>query len=167
MDGKTKSFDNNADGYARSESVVAIFLQKAQDAKRIYAEVVNVKSRHGPSTDVDSILFPNSDFQAVVMKQTLNESGLSPKDISFIEADGLGIKEADANEAQAIDSVFKQNPDSSLFIGSVKSNIGHTFASSTLNSIAKVVLLYQLILYFNLVSILLKSKTIFLTQLYR
>ena len=142
-DGKTKSFDNNAEGYAFSESIVAIFLQKPQDAKRIYAEVINVKSLHGPGTDVNSYLFPNSDYQAAVMKQALDESGLSPKDVSFIEADGQGIKEADANEARAIDSVFNRNPDFPLLIGSVKSNIGCTSASSTLDSVIKVSLLFQ------------------------
>ena len=161
MDGTTKSFDNNADGYALSESTVAIFLQKARNAKRIYAEVVNVKSKHGPSTAVNSILFPNSDFQAAVMKQVLDESGLSPKDVSFIEANGLGIKEADANEANAIDSVFKRNSDSPLLIGSVKSNIGHTTASSTLDSVIKVALIFQPILHFYSVSIELILSIIF------
>ena len=155
MDGKTKSFDNNADGYARSESTVAIFMQKARDAKRIYAEILNVKSLHGPSTDVNTILFPNSDFQAAVMKQTLDESGLSPKDVSFIEADGQGIKEADADEAKAIDSVFNRNPDSPLLIGSVKSNIGHTSASNTLNSVIKVSLIFQFLEFIIIVLILL------------
>lgn len=39
-EGQCRSFDENGSGYARSESICAIFLQKARNAKRIYAKLV-------------------------------------------------------------------------------------------------------------------------------
>ena len=63
---------------------------------------MNVRSVYGPRTAANSLLFPNSTFQASVTKQTLTECGLSSKDASFIENDGLGIKDTNAWEAKAI-----------------------------------------------------------------
>ena len=136
--GITKSFDNGADGFARSESVVAVFLQKARDAKRIYAEVKNILSLSGPTDDRLPAFYPTSEFQKFVMKKSLKEAGLSGKDIDFVEADGLGIMEVDAQEMEAIDLVFNEGRKSPLLIGSVKSNIGSCSNANTLNSIVKV-----------------------------
>ena len=137
-EGRTRSFDNDADGFARSESVVAIFLQKARDAKRIYAEVKNVVSLAGPTDNRLPPFYPTCDFQSVVMKKTLEEAGLTGKDIYFVEADGLGIKETDAEEIKAIDLVFNEGRESPLLIGSVKSNIGSCSNVNSLNAIIKV-----------------------------
>ncbi|XP_033218585.1 fatty acid synthase-like [Belonocnema kinseyi] len=138
-DGVTKSFDNAADGYTRSEGIVVFFLQKARDAKRIYAELKNIHSSYGSAKNRLSVLYPSPDFQANLMKTTLEESGLSAKDISFIEADGSGIKDADAAEVEAIDQVYNEGRKSPLLIGSVKSNIGSCSPANPLSAIVKVV----------------------------
>ncbi|XP_033219715.1 fatty acid synthase-like isoform X2 [Belonocnema kinseyi] len=138
-EGKTKSFDDGADGFARSESVVVLFLQKARDAKRIYAEVKNVLSLAGPTDDQLPAFYPTSEFQADVMKKTLKGAGLTGKDIDFVEADGLGIVETDAQEVKAIDLVFNEGRNSPLLIGSVRSNIGSCSNANSLNSIVKVI----------------------------
>lgn len=137
-DGLTRSFDESANGFTRSEAVVAMFIQKACHAKRIYAEVKNVHSWNGPSYDRLAAKFPTSDFQTYLMKLTLKECGLTGKDISFVEADGLGVKEADQEEIRAIDHVYNHNRQPPLLIGSVKSNIGSCLAANTLVSIVKV-----------------------------
>ena len=136
-DGITKSFDSKANGCARSEAVVSFFLQRARDAKRIYTEIVGVKSSHGPAIE-RIVLFPTSKSQEMVIRDTLDECGLSPEEITFVEADGKGIKEIDAQEANALDSVYNKGRNSPLLIGSVKTNLGNTFQSSTLTSIVKV-----------------------------
>lgn len=137
-DGVTRSFDDAANGYTRSESVVVLFLQRARDAKRIYSELKNIQSMNGPASDRLSVLYPTSEFQMKVMRQTLDECGISGKDVSFIEADGLGIKHADAEEVEAIDKVFNEGRKTPLLIGSVKSNVGSCSAADTLISIVKV-----------------------------
>ena len=137
-DGLTKSFDNAADGYTRSEGITVLFLQKARDAKRIYAEIKSVRSSYGPTHNRLSVLYPTQESQTNIMKETLKESGISGKDISFVEADGSGIKDADAEEVKAIDQVYNEGRKSPLLIGSIKSNIGSCSASNPLNSIIKV-----------------------------
>ena len=144
-DGVTKSFDNAANGYTRSEGIVVLFLQKARDAKRIYAELKNVRSTYGPVKDRLSVLYPSPDFQANLMKTTLNESGLSANDISFVEADGSGIKDADADEVKAIDQVYNEGRKSPLLIGSVKSNIGSCSSANPINAIIKVSKIFKVI----------------------
>ena len=92
----------------------------------------------GLAYDRLSIFYPTSEFQMNVMKQTLDESGILGKDISFVEADGSGIKHADAQEIEAIDKVFNEDRKTPLLIGSVKSNVGSCSAANTLISIIKV-----------------------------
>ncbi|XP_051172618.1 fatty acid synthase-like [Leptopilina boulardi] len=117
-DGITKSFDNAADGYTRSEGCVVLFLQKARHAKRIYAEIKNAPS---------------------LMKTVLSECGLKGNDVSYVEADGSGIKDIDAEEVKAIDQVYNEGRKSPLLIGSVKSNLGSCSAVNALNGIIKVI----------------------------
>ncbi|XP_043469524.1 fatty acid synthase-like [Leptopilina heterotoma] len=138
-DGITKSFDNAADGYTRSEAIVIFFLQRARDAKRIYAEVKSARMSIGNVNDNFSFFFPTHDFQSNIMKETLKEAGIKGKDISYVEADGSGIKEIDAEEVKAIDEVYNEGRNSPLLIGSIKSNVGSCSSTSPLNGIIKVI----------------------------
>ncbi|XP_043468900.1 fatty acid synthase-like [Leptopilina heterotoma] len=138
-DGITKSFDNKADGYTRSEGNVVFFLQKAKDAKRIYAELKNVSSSFASATENHLLFYPNYDSQAQLMKFTLKDCGLSGRDISYVEADGSGIKDVEAEEVKAIDEVYNEGRKSPLTIGSIKSNLGSCSAVNPLNGIIKVI----------------------------
>jgi fatty acid synthase len=135
----TKSFDNNANGCTRSEAVSVLFIQRASDARRIYQEIVNIKSLHVHSVDDKSIFYPTVEAQIKVMTEVLNESKLSPNDILFVEANGVGIKKVDADELEAIDAVYGKRKQP-LLIGSVKSNIGNTIPVNSITSIIKVML---------------------------
>ncbi|XP_012287002.1 fatty acid synthase [Orussus abietinus] len=138
-DGLTRSFDANASGYNRSDGIVAIFLQRANVAKRIYAEIVRISGPHVDCVMKNSVQFPTFEERVKLMEKTLKDSGLSPLDVTYVEADGIAIKEADADEAKAIDLVYNRGRTAPLLIGSVKSNVGYTLASNTLLSVLKVV----------------------------
>ncbi|XP_043469511.1 fatty acid synthase-like [Leptopilina heterotoma] len=138
-DGITKSFDNKANGYTRSEGLVVLFLQRARDAKRIYAEVKSARMFFGNVNDNYPFFLPTHDSQSKNMQMTLKEAGLLGKDISYVEADGSGIKDMDAEEVKAIDEVYNVGRHSPLLIGSIKSNIGSCSATSPLNGIIKVI----------------------------
>ncbi|XP_043468926.1 fatty acid synthase-like [Leptopilina heterotoma] len=137
-DGKTKSFDNSADGVARSESTVVLLLQKTCNAKRIYAEVKSISTSFGNVTNDELHFYPDHNFQAHLMRKTLKECGILGKDISFVEATGLGLKNIDAEEVKAIDNVYNEGRETTLLIGSVKSNLGYCSASNPLNGVIKV-----------------------------
>lgn len=140
-DGFNRSFDAKASGFSRSESVGVIFLQKAKDAKRIYAEIVNSRTANGETNIRKNCKFSTGEFQAQMMKQTLKQCGLKPNDVTYIEADGTAIKDVDREELKAIDLVYAQDrsPSNPLLIGSVKSNIGHAICNNAINSIIKVI----------------------------
>nr|QCW07585.1 fatty acid synthase 5 [Blattella germanica] len=141
-DGKTKAFDEGADGYARSEGVVAMFLQRARDARRIYATVVNAEFDAFGNRDI-GYTTPYGAPLANLMKHFYDSCGIDPNDIDYLEAEGLGTKFGDEEEMRAVDEVLLHNRKAPLLIGSVKSNMGHGNAAANFCSVAKVLIAMQ------------------------
>ncbi|KAF9794028.1 hypothetical protein SFRURICE_010511, partial [Spodoptera frugiperda] len=125
-EGACKSFDNSANGYVRSEAIVAIFLQKAKDSRRVYAQVVYGKTNCDGYKE-HGILYPASATQKVLLKEFYEEC----------------TKVGDPQELEAIDEIFCTGRKGPLLIGSIKSNLGHTEPASGLCSIAKMCIAYN------------------------
>ncbi|XP_011313294.1 fatty acid synthase [Fopius arisanus] len=138
-DGRSKSFDNNANGYARAETISVAFLQKSKDAKRIYATVVHAKT-NCDGFKPQGITFPSSKIQSVLLKDFYEECRVSPSSLAYLETHGTGTKVGDPEELNAIETVFCPGRKEPLIIGSVKSNIGHAEPASGMGQIAKVVI---------------------------
>ncbi|KMQ82768.1 fatty acid synthase, partial [Lasius niger] len=138
-DGRCKSFDITADGYVRAEAVVAIYLQKATNARRIYATVINTAINTDGYKSKD-IINPSSDMQYLMLREIYSEAGINPEDVDYVEAHGTGTQAGDSCELAAIDKLFCKNRRTPLLIGSVKSNMGHSEPASGLCSIAKVLI---------------------------
>ena len=136
-DGHCKPFDESANGYARSEAVAICFLQKAKDAKRIYATLVHGKTNCDGFKE-QGITFPSSIMQGTLLKEFYEELGIPPTSLDYIEAHGTGTKVGDQEETNALDRVFCTGRKEPLWIGSIKSNLGHSEPASGLCSIAKV-----------------------------
>ncbi|KAK9504077.1 hypothetical protein O3M35_010502 [Rhynocoris fuscipes] len=135
-DGKTKCFSADADGYTRSEGAVAFFLQRAQDAKRSYGTIKGVYANENGSrtvsfTEVCPQMYKN------VLEETYRRAQIDPSQVAYVEADGHASKKMDATELNTIAEVMCKNRKTPLYVGSVKSNLGHTEASSFLISVAK------------------------------
>lgn len=141
-DGICRPFDENANGYTRSESVCVVFLQKARDAKRIYGTVVYSKANCDGFKE-EGITYPSGKVQAELFTEFYREIGVNPRDVNFIEAHSTGTIVGDPEECGAIDEIFCKGRDRPLPVGSVKSNIGHTEPTSGCCSIAKVLLAYH------------------------
>ncbi|XP_011870702.1 PREDICTED: fatty acid synthase-like [Vollenhovia emeryi] len=139
LDGKCKAFDASGDGYVRAEAIVAIYLQKATDARRIYATVVHTKT-NADGYKSQGITYPSGDMQNRLMREVYSEAGINPVDVSYIEAHGTGTKVGDPEEINSIDILFCKGRKTPLLIGSVKSNMGHPEPASGLCSIAKVLI---------------------------
>ncbi|XP_029673475.1 fatty acid synthase-like [Formica exsecta] len=138
-DGKCKTFDTTANGYVRSEAVIAIYLQKTMDARRIYAKVINTAT----NTDgykPEGITYPNNDIQYLMLRELYNKAGIDPRNVVYVEAHGTGTQVGDSQEVDAIDRLFCKDRKTPLLIGSVKSNMGHAEPASGLCSIAKVLI---------------------------
>jgi fatty acid synthase len=80
-----------ASGYARSEAVCVMFLQKARDAKRVYAKVVHAKTNCDGFKE-EGITFPSRLMQAKLMEQFYKECCINPTSVDFVEAHATGTK---------------------------------------------------------------------------
>ncbi|KAI8441932.1 hypothetical protein MSG28_005604 [Choristoneura fumiferana] len=140
-DGSCKSFDNNANGYARSEAIVVCFLQKAKDSRRVYAQLLHAKTNCDGYKE-QGITYPAGHIQKMLLREFYEECSVPPQTMEFVEAHGTGTKVGDPEELVAIDEIFCSGRDKPLLIGSIKSNLGHSEPASGLCSVAKMCIAY-------------------------
>ncbi|XP_063239176.1 fatty acid synthase-like isoform X3 [Bacillus rossius redtenbacheri] len=138
-DGKCRSFDVKGSGYARSEACVVMHLQRAENAKRIYATVVHAQTAWYGERDA-GIVRPVSDHVVQFLQSFYEKSGIDPTHIDYLEASGCALKVYEEAEFKAVSKALLSRRKSPLLIGSVKSNIGHTGAASSLCSVVKAVI---------------------------
>ncbi|RMZ40965.1 polyketide synthase [Aspergillus flavus] len=144
-DGKCFAFDERANGYGRGEGVATIVIKRLEDAvaagdpiRAIIRE--SVLNQDGKT---ESLTSPSQDAQEALMRHCYAKAGIDPGQTQYFEAHGTGTATGDPIEARAITSVFqshRRREDEALRIGSVKTNIGHTEATSGLASVIKVVM---------------------------
>lgn len=143
-DGRTRAFDDNASGMGWGEGLVSVLLKPLSKAKKdrdnIYAVIKGSAVNHD-GTSV-SITAPNRASQTSLVVKAWQDSGVSPKTISYIEAFGTGTKLGDAIEIEALNDAFKKYTDEKQFcaVSSVKTNIGHLNECSGLAGLVKAVL---------------------------
>jgi acyl transferase domain-containing protein/ubiquinone/menaquinone biosynthesis C-methylase UbiE/acyl carrier protein len=143
-DGRCKTFDDRADGYGRGEGCGVIILKRLSDAiadnDYIWAQIRgSAVNQDGPSA---GLTVPNGPSQEKVIRQALNSCSLKPEQISYIDAHGTGTSLGDPIEMSAIGNVYGVNrtSDNMMYVGSVKSNIGHLESAASVASIIKVAL---------------------------
>lgn len=88
---------------------------------------------------------PNGQAQAELIRSVYESAGLDPRDTGYVEAHGTGTKVGDPIEAEALHSVFGpgREPKDPLYMGSIKSNIGHAEGSSGILAIIKTALMLE------------------------
>ncbi|KAK5643002.1 hypothetical protein RI129_009169 [Pyrocoelia pectoralis] len=138
-EGMCKAFDCTGNGYVRSEAVGIMFLQKASNARRIYATVLGAKVNTDGHKE-QGITFPAGAMQNQLIREVYNDVGISPSEVVYVEAHGTGTKVGDPQELNSIADVFCENRKDPLLIGSVKSNMGHSEPASGMCSMAKLVI---------------------------
>ncbi|XP_020298895.1 fatty acid synthase-like, partial [Pseudomyrmex gracilis] len=138
-DGYCRPFDEKASGYMRSDTVAVLLLQKAKDARRIYATCVNVKTNCDGFKE-EGITYPSFEMQKALLEEFYEECKIAPSEISYMEAHGTGTIVGDPVEVKAIDQVFCKNRNNPLLMSSIKSNLGHSEPASGLCQIAKVLI---------------------------
>ncbi|NES40467.1 type I polyketide synthase [Moorena sp. SIO2C4] len=146
-DSRCKTFDASADGFARGEGCGIVVLKRLRDAladsDRILALVKGSAINHdGPSS---GFTVPNQQAQKKVIHQALNNAKVNPLQISYVECHGTGTSLGDPLEVRALDEVYCQQrtKEQLLFLGAVKSNIGHLEAAAGIAALIKVVLALQ------------------------
>ena len=146
-DGRCKTFDAAADGFARGEGCGVVVLKRLSDARsdgdRILAVLRgSAVNQDGPSS---SLTAPNGPAQEAVIRAALAFAGLAPREVGFIEAHGTGTQLGDPLELKAVGAVFGGDRDRArpLIVGSVKTNLGHLEAAAGVVGLIKVVLALQ------------------------
>lgn len=118
---------------------MVLYIQKASDARRSYASIVNVATQFNGNRngrildlDVDCLTDFLGDFYA--------GCDVDPKDVEYVETYGSGQKHIDKIELEALSRVYCKDRSEPLRIGSVKSNAGHSEASAAMFGIAKALI---------------------------
>ena len=119
-------FDKDRDGLVIGEGAGTVILEEYERAKArgavIFAEIAGFAT----NTDGTHITNPNKDMMAEVMRKSLQDAGLKPEDIGYINAHGTGTVNGDIAESLATEEVFG----SKIPVSSIKSYTGHTLGAA-------------------------------------
>lgn len=142
--GRCKTFDASGDGYVRAEGGAILFLKPLDQALADGDPIHAVILASGVNTDgyKNSITIPSAVAQADLMRNTCHQAGIAAQDIVYVEAHGTGTAVGDPIETAAIGASFglAKSAGQPLYIGSVKSNMGHLEPASGMAGLVKTVL---------------------------
>ncbi|GGO95489.1 type I polyketide synthase [Wenjunlia tyrosinilytica] len=146
-EGRCKTFDASADGYARGEGAGLVVLKRWSDAVRDGDNVIALVRGTAVNHDGRSsgLTVPNPAAQQGVIKAALTQAGIAPGDVDYVEAHGTGTSLGDPIELRALEAVIGRNrPEGApLLVGSVKTNIGHLESAAGVAGLLKLVLALQ------------------------
>ncbi|MBD2727329.1 acyltransferase domain-containing protein [Nostoc sp. FACHB-892] len=146
-DGRCKTFDAAANGFVKGEGCGLVVLKRLSDAladgDKVLALIRGSAVNHNGRSS--SLISPNGLSQQAVIRQALENGGVEPAQVDYVEVQGTSTCVGEPIEVAALEAVYGKNrpQDKPLVIGSVKTNIGHLEPASGIASLIKVVLALQ------------------------
>lgn len=139
--GRCQVFDKNGNGYVRSEGGSVILIKPLERALADHDPIHAVIEAVGVNSDgrTNGIALPNGEAQKALLKSIYEQEEINPQDVVYVEAHGTGTAVGDPIEANSIGSVLGRLEDP-LWIGSVKSQVGHLETGSGMAGLAKCLL---------------------------
>lgn len=144
-DGRCKFGDARADGYVRSEGAGLVVLKRLSsalsDRDPIYALILG-SAVNNDGHSGGSLGTPGRQGQEELLRKAYRRAGISPSRVHYVEAHGTGTSAGDPVELQALGAIVGEGraQDRPCFVGSVKTNIGHTEGAAGIAGLIKVAL---------------------------
>lgn len=143
--GRSFSFDSRAEGYARGEGVGTVVVKPLHAAIRDGDTIRAVIRETGVNQDgrTPGITVPSGDAQERLIREVYWRAGLDLEHTRFVEAHGTGTRKGDPIEAGALARAFNCRRDTPLYVGAIKSTIGHLEGGSGVASLIKSIMILE------------------------
>lgn len=142
--GQSRAFDASANGYVRAEGAGLVVLKRLDAALRngdpIYAVIIGTGVNQDGRTN--GITVPSAEAQVRLIRQVCRDAGIPPGALQYVEAHGTSTPVGDPIEANALGTVLADGraPGEICYVGSVKTNIGHTESAAGVAGLIKTAL---------------------------
>lgn len=148
-----KTWDVLADGYCRADAIGSLVMKRLEDAEadndNILGVILGAATNH--SAEAISITHPLAEAQSECTRKVMHRAGVDPLDVGFVEMHGTGTQAGDMEEIKSVTDVFAPNAGAArrrsskqpLYIGAVKSNVGHSESAAGVTALLKVLLMFQ------------------------